>query len=405
MTDQPTYANMSMLEVSSKNLVFTVGPDQFAEAVSWASKMLPSRPTAPVLNGILLTGDDTGLTVSAFDYEVSGRAQVATESVSTAGSVLVSGRLLASIAGLLPNKPVEFSCQGPRASLTCGKAKYSLPTMDIDSYPALPILPDETGTVEAELFAEAVTQVVTAAGRDETVPMLTGVRMEIAGTKVRMVTTDRFRLALREFEWTPVAENLAATLLVPAKTLAEACRSGDGTQIHLSLGAQSDVGEGLFGISGDTRRTTTRLLNVEFPEYGKLLPDEHTAVATIDVAELTEVIKRVALLADRNAQVRLQFSEGNLQMSAGADELGDAQEDMDIDFAGEELTIAFNPNYLTDGLSALKAKRCTFGFIGPKRPAVLQAATDNTVSPNEDGKFSAVNTDFKYVLMPVRITG
>lgn len=403
MTEQPIYANFANTEVTSRELVFRTSRDDLSEAVGWAAKNLPSRATVPVLNGLLLTADK-GLTVSSFDFEVSGRAELNAE-VTTPGGVLVSGRLLASIAQSLPNKPVDFSCDGTRVQLACGNAKFSLPTMDIDTYPALPILPEETGSVDAETFVQAIGQVVIAAGKDETTPMLTGVRMEISGKKMKLIATDRFRLAVRELEWSPVSEDVEATLLVPAKTLAEIARTGtDGGQIKLALGAQSDVGEGLFGISGDTRRTTTRLLNVDFPEYARLLPSEHTAVATVDVNELSEVIKRVGLMADRSAQVKLQFSEGNLQMSAGADEIGDAQEDMEIDFAGEPLTIAFNPTYLSDGLAALHAKRVKFGFVADKRPALLQAATDDTTPQSVDGKYAATHTDFTYVLMPVRLS-
>jgi DNA polymerase-3 subunit beta len=136
-----------------------------------------------------------------------------------------------------------------------------------------------------------------------------------------------------------------------------------------------------------------------------LLPSEHTAVATVGVAELTEAIKRVALVADRGAQVRLEFSEDVLHLSAGADDVGRAEEDLAVDFSGEPLTIAFNPTYLTDGLGSLHSEKVTFGFTTPSRPAVLRPAGDDEGSGGSPGPFPAAQTDYVYLLMPVRLPG
>ncbi len=147
------------------------------------------------------------------------------------------------------------------------------------------------------------------------------------------------------------------------------------------------------------------LLDAEFPKFRQLLPAEHTAVATIDVAELTEAIKLVALVADRGAQVRMEFGDGMLRLSAGADDVGRAEEDLAVDFAGEPLTIAFNPTYLTDGLGSLHSERVSFGFTTPGKPALLRPASAGDVVPTGSGPFPAVPTDYVYLLMPVRLPG
>jgi DNA polymerase-3 subunit beta len=388
------------------DLKFRLVRESFAEAVSWVAKNLPSRPTVPVLSGVLLTGSDDGLTISGFDYEVSSEVQVAAE-IASPGSVLVSGRLLSDITRALPNKPVDFYVDGNRVALTCGSARFSLPTMAVEDYPTLPTLPEETGTLPSELFAEAIGQVAIAAGRDDTLPMLTGIRVEISGETVVLAATDRFRLAVRELTWSALSPEIEAAVLVPAKTLAEAAKAGaDGSEIRLSLGAGSGVGkDGLLGISGNGKRSTTRLLDAEFPKFRQLLPAEHTAVATINVAELTEAIKLVALVADRGAQVRMEFADGMLRLSAGADDVGRAEEDLVVDYAGEPLTIAFNPTYLTDGLSSLHSERVSFGFTTPGKPALLRPASSEDAVPTGSGPFPAVPTDYVYLLMPVRLPG
>src|SRR5271155_3236464 len=392
--------------VGLTDLKFRLVRDDFADAVAWVARTLPTRPTVPVLAGVLLTGSDDGLTISGFDYEVSAEVRLAAE-IASPGTALVSGRLLSDITRALPNKPVDVQVEGTRVSLACGSAKFSLPTMAVEDYPTLPALPDETGALSADVFAEAIGQVAVAAGRDDTLPMLTGIRVEISGESVVLAATDRFRLAVRELTWSAAAPDVEAAVLVPAKTLSEAAKSGgDGAEVHLSLGAGMGVGkDGLLGISGNGKRSTTRLLDAEFPKFRQLLPAEHTAVATINVAELTEAIKLVALVADRGAQVRMEFADGMVRLSAGADDVGRAEEDLAVDFVGEPLTIAFNPTYLTDGLSSVHSERVSFGFTTPGKPALLRPASGDDGQPTGSGPFAAPPTDYVYLLMPVRLPG
>ena len=390
------------------DLKFRLVREDFAEAVAWVARILPTRPTVPVLSGVLLTGSDDGLTISGYDYEVSAEVRVAAE-IASPGSVLVSGRLLSDITKSLPAKPVDVSVDGTRVALSCGSARFSLPTMAVEDYPTLPSLPDETGVVASDLFAQAIGQVAVAAGRDDTLPMLTGIRVEISGDKVVLAATDRFRLAVRELTWTTASADIEAAVLVPAKTLAEAARAGsDGADVHLSLGAGAAVGkEGLLGIRSNGKRTTSRLLDAEFPKFRQLLPAEHTAIATVGVAELTEAIKRVALVADRGAQVRMEFTEDSLRLSAGGeDAVGRAEEDLPVEFSGDPLTIAFNPTYLTDGLGSLHSAKVLFGFTTSSRPAVLRPVSDDDETyVGSSGPFPAAQTDYVYLLMPVRLPG
>ncbi|WP_186627435.1 DNA polymerase III subunit beta [Rhodococcus sp. BP22] len=390
------------------SLKFRVACEDFSDSVAWVARSLPSRPPVPVLGGVLLAVDEQGLTVSGFDYEVSAQVRVSAE-VATAGRVLVSGKLLADITKSLPNKPVDVGVEGTRVLITCGSAKFSLPTMPVEDYPQLPELPTQTGSIPVEVFSEAVAQVAVAAGKDDTLPMLTGIRVEIAGTKVVLAATDRFRLAVRELEWTPVGEDITTEVLIPAKTLSESAKTLVGnasSPVELALGSGSTIGaDGLLGIISEGRRTTTRLLDADFPKFRQLLPPEHTAVAVVEIAPLVEAIKRVALVAERGAQVRLEFSAEGVLLSAGGDDAGRAEEGLLADFQGEALTIAFNPGYLIDGLSSLHSEKVTFGFTTPSRPAVLRPTTEDELVPDSSGKFPAPQSAYTYLLMPVRLPG
>lgn len=388
---------------------FRVTREDFAEAVAWVARSLPARPTTPVLSGVLIEATEEAVTVSGFDYETSARMQISAE-VSEPGTILVSGRLLADITKSLPAKPVDVSFDGTRLAITGGTAKFSLPTMPVEDYPQLPSAPAQTGSLPADQFGEAIAQVATAAGKDDTLPMLTGIRVEIEGSKIVMAATDRFRLAVRELEWNPADPQVEAAILVPARTLSEAAKTMAGSAagpIELSLGNGANVAsDGLLGIVGSARQTTTRLLDAEFPKFRQLLPKEHTALAAVDIAPLVDAIKRVALVAERGAQVRMQFSDEGLLMSAGGDDAGRAEETLMAEFQGEPLTIAFNPGYLLEGLGALHTSKVQFGFTSPSRPAVLCPTTDEELpAANESGAFPASDGNYTYLLMPVRLPG
>ncbi|MGL4305052.1 MAG: DNA polymerase III subunit beta [Mycobacteriaceae bacterium] len=388
------------------SMKFRAVREDFAESIAWVARSLPARPPVPVLGGVLLSANDSGVTVSGFDYEVSAQVEVSAE-VSSVGQALVSGKLLADITKSLPAKPVDVSVDGTRVLISCGSAKFSLPTMPVEDYPKLPELPSATGTIPADIFAEAIGQVAVAAGKDDTLPMLTGVRVEIEGTEVVLAATDRFRLAVRKLQWTPKTVDTGAAVLVPAKTLSESARSVSGSnEVELALGSSQSIGtDGLLGIVSNGRKTTTRLLDAEFPKFRQLLPKEHTAMAILDVAELTEAIKRVALVADRGAQVRMDFSDEGLVLSAGGDDAGRAEETLPVEFFGEALVIAFNPGYLIDGLGSLHSQKVTFGFTSSSRPAVLRPAGDDEIVAGDNKNYPAPDTDYTYLLMPVRLPG
>ncbi|GGV80315.1 DNA polymerase III subunit beta [Streptomyces sp. NBC_01005] len=369
--------------------------DVLAEAVAWVARSLPARPPAPVLAGLLLKAEDGVLSFSSFDYEVSARVSVDAE-VEEDGTVLVSGRLLADICRALPNRPVEISTDGVRATVVCGSSRFTLHTLPVEEYPALPEMPTATGTVPGEVFASAAAQVAIAAGRDDTLPVLTGVRIEIEGDTVTLASTDRYRFAVREFLWKPENPDASAVALVPAKTLldtAKALTSGDTVTLALS---GSGAGEGLIGFEGAGRRTTTRLLEGDLPKYRTLFPTEFNSVAVIETAPFVEAVKRVALVAERNTPVRLSFEQGVLILEAGSSDDAQAVERVDAVLEGDDISIAFNPTFLLDGLSAIDSPVAQLSFTTSTKPALLSGR------PAVDAE---ADDAYKYLIMPVRLSG
>ncbi|GIG58001.1 DNA polymerase III subunit beta [Longispora fulva] len=376
---------------------FRVERDALADAVAWTAKSLPNRPPVPVLAGVLLRVLEGHLTVSGFDYEVSSQVRVLVNAESD-GVTLVSGRLLAEITKSLPNKPVDVAAVGSHLELTCGSARFTLPTMPVEDYPTLPEMPPTAGQIDAAAFAAAVAQVAIAAGRDDTLPMMTGVRLEFEGETLTMLTTDRFRLALRELTWNPGEPGASFQALVPARTLADTAKTLGplGGNVTIALAADG-VGEGMIGFAGEGRRATSRLLDGDYPKLRSLFPDSYNAQARVKASSLVEVVKRVALVAERSTPVRLSFSEDGLVVEAGGTEDARASEALDCEYTGEPMTIAFNHQFLLDGLSVLDAPMAVLSFTNAMKPAVLSAGTEDS---NGDADAKAA---YRYLLMPIRL--
>lgn len=369
---------------------FRVERDVLADAVAWAARSLPTRPALPVLAGLVMVAEGETVTLSGFDYEVSARVSI-TADVLVEGTTLVSGRLLADIARSLPGAPVNVEREGTRLSITCGRSAFMLPTLPVEDYPQLPAMPEESGIIKADIFAEAVGQVAIAAGRDDTLPTLTGIRMEIDGANIVLAATDRYRLAVREFMWHPKSA-IETAMLIPARTLADIAKSlGSSEDVVLAVG-----GEGLVGFESSGRRTTTRLLDGEFPKYRSLLPDEAAGVAIIETAALVDAVKRVSLVAERNTPVRLAFDGSEVVLRAGAGEDPQATEAVESTLDGDPIEIAFNPTFLLDGLGAVDAAFARFAFTQATRPAVLSGLISTDAAPDDS---------YRYLLMPVRLTG
>ena len=372
---------------------FTVARDVLAEAVSWTARVLPTRPASPILAGMRISAQGQELTLSSFDYEVSGNSRIPA-SVDEEGEVLVSGRLLADISKSLPNKPVTIEVDGQKVSLSCGSSHFTLAVMPIDEYPLLPGQPQVAGSVDSQVFAQAVAQVSIAASRDETLPLLTAVRVEIDGDNITLLATDRYRLAMRELHWDSVSD-MSEAALVKARILQDVAKSmTSGAKVDVGLAQESQPGaSSLIGFQAGGRRTTSTLMDGDYPPVRRLFPETTTIQAIVERHTLLEAVKRVSLVAERKTSVRLSFSDGQLVLEAGQGDNAQASEVVPAQLMGEDIATAFNPQYLSEGLSVMDTDFVRFGFTHPTKPAVI------TGQEKVDGGES---TDFRYLLMPIR---
>ena len=356
-------------------------PTALAAAAAWCAHALPARPAVPVLTAMRLDAEGDSLTVSAFDYDLAATATIKV-TVEEAGTVLLPGRLLAEITRSLPDRAVTITTDGSRAVLSCGPATFTLLTFPAEDYPSLPAMPPQAGTIGADVLATAVAQATAAAGKDDTLPALTGALLDAADGTLTLVCTDRYRLAVREVAWQPALGG-EGRALIPARALTAAAKAMTGGDVVTLC-----LGDGMAGLAGDGKTLVTRQIGGDFPQYARLLPSEFTATATVDGAVLAEAVKRAALVIERNTAVRLTFTPGSLQVAAGTGDGTGAQETMEAGWEPDEtFTIAFSPAYLLDGLGALGPGEVSFGLTGEGKPALLTGAQEG----------------LRYLLMPIRL--
>lgn len=375
---------------------FQVNRDVFSEAVSFAVKLLPQRTTQPILSGVLLEAEGSGLTLSSFDYEVSSRTEITAE-VDEAGTALVSGRLLADIASRLPNAPVVFETVDGKIQVSCGSARFTLLSMPVEEYPTLPQIDDQTGVLPAEEFSAAVSQVAVAASRDDVTPVITGVQLEVGESSLSLVATDRYRVAVREIDWDSGSSSAAGTTaLVPARTLSEIGKTfaHSGT-IGVSI-VRGDDRE-LIAFRADKKTVTSLLIKGNFPPVKRLFPETVENYAVLNTAELVEATRRVSLVLEREAALRFSFSSTDgLTLEAAGSEQAQASETIDAHLVGEDTVVSLKPSFLLDGLGAVHSEFVRISFTkteNPNKPGpVLITSQSSREAPGTD--------NYKYLLQP-----
>jgi DNA polymerase-3 subunit beta len=373
---------------------FRIDRSALTDAVAWAARVLPTRSPVPVLGGLLLEADSGRLRISGLDYEASACIEVEAETVR-AGRVLVMGRRLLDVCRVLPESPVVCAVEGSRFSVTGGGARFGLSVLPLDDYPALPPLPGVLGAVDSEEFAAAVAHVAVAAGRDDTLPTLTGIRVGLDGDTMTLAATDRYRFAVRTLAWKPATADVSADVVVSARRLTEIARSfGRSGMVDVAL----DAGSAGFELAG--MRTTVRLLDGRLPRHDKLFAMADPTTAVTDRAPLVEAVKRVAVVADGDSPLQLAFSGDSVLLQAGYEDDVASQRLPAVLEGADELTVAFNPSYLMDALASFDAPVVQFALMGPGQRAMITGRTDEESTASDRG--AAPRPTHRHLLMSVK---
>jgi len=373
---------------------FHVNRDVFSEAVSFVVKLLPQRNPQPILAGVLIEASDAGLSLAAFDYEASARTTIEA-TVDDPGTILVHGRLLADIASKLPNAPIQIEVdEDGGIALTCGSARFTLASMPVQEYPAIPEVTGESGLVPSEDFGTAIAQVAFAASRDDVTPVLTGVQLEVSGTQLSLVATDRYRVALRDIPWDGgrAASDETTTALVPARTLTEVGKTfSHGGDISISFSGAGD--REIIAFTSGNKTVTSLLIKGNFPPVRRLFPEQTDHQAVVNTADLIEAVRRVSLVLDRSAPLRFTFTPDGVSMDASGTEQARASESVDATLTGEDVTLGLNPQYLLEALGAVRSEFTRITFTSSESANKLSPVL---ITPQTSGG----DESFRYLLQP-----
>ena len=374
---------------------FHVNRDVFSEAVSFVVKLLPQRNPQPILAGVLIEATaDGALSLSAFDYEASARTTIEAQ-VDEAGTILVHGRLLNDISSRLPNAPIEISTEEDgNVSVVCGPARFALASMPVEEYPAIPEVTGESGLVPGEDFATAISQVAFAASRDDVTPVLTGVQLAVSNNSLTLVATDRYRVAVRAINWD--GNETEAQALVPARTLTEVGKTfSHGGNISVAFSGEAD--REIIAFTAGNKTVTSLLIKGNFPPVQRLFPQQTGHYAVVSTSELTEAIRRVALVLDRSAPLRFTFGPTEITMDAAGGDQARATESVDATLTGgDEVTLGLNPQYFLEALGAVKSEFARITFTSSDNANKLSPILVTAQTSVDE----AAGDSFKYLLQP-----
>ncbi len=371
----------------------SVQRDALLSQLQIVSRVASTRSAIQALSGVQLAtssssadGSEGSCELRATDMNVGLRVPLEAE-VAREGVVVLPARLMLDVVRSLPATTVSVELRSAEqdVELVSGNATFHIRTLRTEDFPPFPEPDPETAvSVPAEAFVATALKVAGSASRDDTRPVLTGILVSASERELRMVATDSYRLSVKETRLeTPVSS--AFEVNIPARALQELARvGGHGEDEQLSVSVRQN--QVLFVLGRVI--LSSRLIDGQFPNYAQLLPESFEHELRIAGSELAGVVRRISLLAQRNAPLRLAFKPGELSVSAQTPDVGEALESLPVAFQGEPLEIGFNPEFLRDGLEAIEAGDVVLKLISPLRPGLLEAA---------DG------SRFQYLIMPIRL--
>ncbi len=363
---------------------FSIARSEMVDAIGVVSKALSSRSTLPILSGVLITASDGKIELQSTDLEISVKHSAAAL-VEKEGAVVIPGKLLTDIVRSLPEAAVTIETEGESAHVTCAQSSFTLRTLPAADFPKFPeVSVEQQMRLNGQILASTVRQVAKAVSRDETRAIITGVLLVTEGPTLRLVATDSYRLALRErvLETAPGED---VSVVVPGRALDEVSRLAQGVEEVVVGVAQNQI---LFELGATV--FVTRKIEGNFPNYRQLLPKETATTVVVGIEEVTAAVKRVALMAQHNAPVKVAVNvdDMTLSLSATTQDLGDASEDLMVKAEGENVEIAFNHGFLLDGLASADGDEIMLSIQNSLKPGLI-------TTPGDEG--------FVYLLMPVRL--
>lgn len=375
---------------------FQVNRDVLADSVSFAARMLQSKPTSQILSGMRLVADANSLQISVFDHDVSAQTELVAN-VEQAGTTLVSGRLLNEIVSRLPNQPVNFSLEGSKVVLYCGQSKFELATLPIEQYPTLPPIPPVTGTIDGEAFITAVRRVSVASAKDSTRPFQKGIQLKASTTAVMFTAADPNRIARCQVPWLGKSVEGEVSAVVLTKTMQDIEKSfANLGEVSISIAAEGE--RGMVAFQAKNRIVTTVVLNIEnYPDIDQYFPTNLEDSAVVNKQDLIDATRRVELVVNESEDtIRYSFEPGAVNLESTSSE-NNATESVESTLVGSPTSLRFKPWLFHDGLAQINSDFVKIEFTknqrDPSRPGPI-------IMSSQTSKDAASPDTYRYLLNP-----
>jgi DNA polymerase-3 subunit beta len=376
---------------------FQSNKDVLSQAVIFVTKLLAAKPATAALSGVRIDADAAGVTFASYDHDVSTRTTISVD-VAEPGSVLVSGRLLSEIVTRLPGDSVTVAVQDSKLVVMSGSSKFQLSLMAINEYPNLPEIPPTIGSFDGEIFAEAIAQVGVAALRDDGLPAMMNISVEITGDSVSFTATDRYRIASRDIAWKANNVSDVIQVLVPARVLMEAGKmfqTSDKVELSLLNGGEREI----LALSVGTRVVTSSLAKGQFPRVRALLDDKGAGdgYAIVLASDLIDATRRVSLVVERESVLKYTFSSEGIMLETQTGESASASETVDSHLVGDEVVVWLKPKLVIDGITGAHSQFIRLGFtssseVGKAGPVLFTAHSSKDSTD--------VQKDYRYLMQP-----
>lgn len=361
-----------------------------AEAVSWTSRIIDARPTAPILSGLKIEASDNTLRFSAMNWELSNRFEIEANVIEE-GAVVVRAKMLADITHSLAGEKTTIETIDNDFTLRSGKSSFIIRLMPLETYPALPDVPQQFGQVDSQTFSQAINQAKVAVATDTTRPVLNGIHMHMSGEQVVLTSTDRYRLCRVTFNWSPVNPDAELDLKIRGSFLSNLTRSLlEDHNVVLSVDPDN---QGLVAFENAGHISTSQTITGDFPGLDPLFVDDYPIHVVVNRQHFIDAIKRVSIVAERNAPVRLIIEENEMRLTVSNMEEETGNEIVEIDRDGEDIAVAFNYNYLLEGLNAISEPYVRMKISEPVKPVEFNGQQELD---------SEESFDFRYLMVPMK---
>lgn len=362
----------------------TITRQNLHQGLAAVAASIPTRTTLPVLSNVLLETEDDALWISGTDLDVSIRIRVPAQIVE-GGAITIPGKKLQELTRELPDEPVNLHIRGHQVEIDCGFSRIKLNGLPSEEFPNLPAIEFEEGwKIPEKSLLKLINATSFAVSTEESRPILNGVLWELDDSRMSMVATNGHRLARMAVKVKSTGGR-RTDLIVPPIALAQVARLFDGDgELTVARGGNH------LGFCSDDKEVYTRLIDGKYPNYEQVIPKDNEKIARAARSAMEAAVRRIAVVASASTRrVKMSFESDRVHLDAMTPDLGEAHDEVELDYQGERIEIGFNANYLLEVLRNMPADEIKLAFKTAERATTIEPVDSDL--------------DYLCLIMPLRL--